>query len=141
MLKYGEKSNNFSNNSKTLIPRNLTYNQKDMFKTSISSNDLLKINDTAIFTFGNNITSGSHNINWYVLDEFEELRGDKIKFQVRAEESLNGKKRHKLYSFSSLGIQSGTIAKYGLLFEAHNKERFCGFHLAMNKPNIKRSHS
>ena len=80
---------------------------------------------------GNNITSGSHNINWYVLDEFEELRGDKIKFQVRAEESLNGKKRHKLYSFSSLGIQSGTIAKYGLMFEAHNKDRFCGFHLAI----------
>ena len=80
---------------------------------------------------GDNITSGSHSITWYVLEEFEELRGDNIKFQVRAEESLKEQETHKLYSFSSLGIQSGTIAKYGLLFETHNKERFCGFHLAI----------
>jgi len=33
---------------------------------------------------GNKIGSGSHNITWNVLEEFEELRGDKIKFQVRA---------------------------------------------------------
>jgi uncharacterized protein (TIGR02145 family) len=33
---------------------------------------------------GNKIGSGSHNITWNVLEEFEELRGDKIMFQVRA---------------------------------------------------------
>jgi hypothetical protein len=31
------------------------------------------------------ITSGNHKITWNVLEEFEELRGDKIKFQVRAD--------------------------------------------------------
>jgi hypothetical protein len=33
---------------------------------------------------GNKIVSGSKNIIWKVLEEFEELRGDKIMFQVRA---------------------------------------------------------
>ena len=34
---------------------------------------------------GTKIASGSHSITWNVLDEFEELRGDKIQFQVRAD--------------------------------------------------------
>ena len=34
---------------------------------------------------GAKIASGSHSITWNVLDEFEELRGDKIQFQVRAD--------------------------------------------------------
>jgi uncharacterized protein (TIGR02145 family) len=34
---------------------------------------------------GNKIVSGNYSITWNVLEEFEELRGDKIKFQVRAE--------------------------------------------------------
>jgi uncharacterized protein (TIGR02145 family) len=34
---------------------------------------------------GAKIVSGNHSITWNVLEEFEELRGDKIKFQVRAE--------------------------------------------------------
>ena len=34
---------------------------------------------------GDKITNGKHNITWNVLDEIEELRGDKIKFQVRAD--------------------------------------------------------
>jgi uncharacterized protein (TIGR02145 family) len=33
---------------------------------------------------GDKITSGNHNISWNVLEEFDELRGDKIMFQVRA---------------------------------------------------------
>lgn len=33
---------------------------------------------------GDKITSGGHNITWNVLEEFDELRGDNIKFQVRA---------------------------------------------------------
>ena len=33
---------------------------------------------------GNKVFSGSHNITWNVLEELEELRGDKIMFQVRA---------------------------------------------------------
>ncbi len=33
---------------------------------------------------GVNIASGSQRITWNVLEEFEELRGDKIQFQVRA---------------------------------------------------------
>jgi hypothetical protein len=33
---------------------------------------------------GAKIASGSRNITWKVLEEFEELRGDKIQFQVRA---------------------------------------------------------
>ena len=34
---------------------------------------------------GAKIATGNHSITWNVLEEFEELRGDKIKFQVRAE--------------------------------------------------------
>ena len=34
---------------------------------------------------GNKIVSGNYSITWNVLEEFEELRGDKIKFQVRAD--------------------------------------------------------
>ena len=34
---------------------------------------------------GAKIASGSHSITWNVLEEFEELRGDKIQFQVRAD--------------------------------------------------------
>ena len=34
---------------------------------------------------GDKIASGSRNITWKVLEEFEELRGDKIQFQVRAQ--------------------------------------------------------
>ena len=34
---------------------------------------------------GAKIASGSHTITWKVLEEFEELRGDKIQFQVRAD--------------------------------------------------------
>jgi uncharacterized protein (TIGR02145 family) len=34
---------------------------------------------------GVKIASGSHSINWNVIEEFEELRGDKIQFQVRAD--------------------------------------------------------
>jgi hypothetical protein len=33
---------------------------------------------------GAKITSGSNGITWNVLEEFDELRGDKIKFQIRA---------------------------------------------------------
>ena len=34
---------------------------------------------------GAKIASGNHSITWNVLEEFEELRGDKIKFQVKAD--------------------------------------------------------
>ncbi len=34
---------------------------------------------------GAKIASGNYSITWNVLEEFEELRGDKIKFQVRAD--------------------------------------------------------
>ena len=36
---------------------------------------------------GAKITTGNHSITWNVLEEFEELRGDKIKFQVKADET------------------------------------------------------
>jgi tetratricopeptide (TPR) repeat protein len=36
---------------------------------------------------GVKMASGSHSISWNVLEEFEELSGNNIKFQVRAEES------------------------------------------------------
>jgi uncharacterized protein (TIGR02145 family) len=36
---------------------------------------------------GAKIASGNHSITWNVLEEFEELRGDKIKFQVKADVS------------------------------------------------------
>jgi tetratricopeptide (TPR) repeat protein len=36
---------------------------------------------------GAKIASGNHSIIWNVLEEFEELSGDKIKFQVRADET------------------------------------------------------
>jgi uncharacterized protein (TIGR02145 family) len=32
------------------------------------------------------VATGNHSITWNVLEEFEELRGDKIKFQVKADE-------------------------------------------------------
>jgi hypothetical protein len=34
---------------------------------------------------GAKIVSGSHSITWNVLEEFEELRGDKVQFQLRAD--------------------------------------------------------
>ncbi|MFZ4671929.1 MAG: fibrobacter succinogenes major paralogous domain-containing protein [Flavobacterium sp.] len=34
---------------------------------------------------GAKIATGNHSITWNVLEEFEELRGDKIKFQVKAD--------------------------------------------------------
>ena len=34
---------------------------------------------------GDKISSGEHSITWIVLEEYKELRGDNIKFQVRAE--------------------------------------------------------
>jgi hypothetical protein len=34
---------------------------------------------------GAKIISGNHKITWNVLEEFEELRGDKVQFQVRAD--------------------------------------------------------
>jgi uncharacterized protein (TIGR02145 family) len=34
---------------------------------------------------GAKIATGSHSITWNVLEEFDELRGDKIQFQVRAQ--------------------------------------------------------
>jgi uncharacterized protein (TIGR02145 family) len=34
---------------------------------------------------GAKVASGNHSITWNVLEEYEELRGDKIKFQVRAD--------------------------------------------------------
>ena len=37
---------------------------------------------------GAKIATGNHSITWNVLEEFEELRGDKIKFQVRADAQL-----------------------------------------------------
>jgi hypothetical protein len=36
---------------------------------------------------GTKIASGNHNITWNVLEEYEELRGNKIQFQIRAYES------------------------------------------------------
>jgi peptidyl-prolyl cis-trans isomerase SurA len=44
---------------------------------------------------GVNVGSGNKNITWNVLEEFEELRGDKIKFQVRVEEINNILKQNK----------------------------------------------
>ncbi len=35
---------------------------------------------------GNKVVSGKHNITWNVLEEFEELTGNNVKFQVKAEE-------------------------------------------------------
>ena len=37
---------------------------------------------------GNKIVSGSHHITWNVLEELEELKGDNIKFQVKAIKNL-----------------------------------------------------
>ncbi len=37
---------------------------------------------------GNKIVSGSHNIIWNVLEEFDELKGNNIKFQVRVTDEV-----------------------------------------------------
>jgi hypothetical protein len=48
--------------------------------------------------------------------------------------SRKGKDRQKLSSFSSLGVQSGEIAKYGLLYERGGK-RTVGFHISARTSN------
>ena len=49
MLKYGELNVNNNSNSRTLLPRNLNY-QQDNNKTSVSSSDVLNSNDIGSFS-------------------------------------------------------------------------------------------
>ena len=57
---------------------------------------------------GYNIASGSLIITWYVLEEFEELRGDNIQFQVRAD---------------GLGIETSVIGNQEKHTAVHSKDR------------------
>ncbi len=55
-------------------------------------------------------------------------------YSPEATSSKKGKDRQKLSSFSSIGIQSGEIAKYGLLYERGGK-RTVGFHISARTSN------
>jgi hypothetical protein len=65
MLKYGEISLINNGNSKSLVPRNLTYRQKELVKSNINNSEILNIINTNIIENinTNNITSDNANIN------------------------------------------------------------------------------
>ena len=67
MLKYGNLQNSISGNSKSLIPRNLTYRQKELFKTKISSDEIIPIIDEQIKQSSTN-TFSSINSNQIFTD-------------------------------------------------------------------------
>lgn len=61
MLKYGENPVVNNGNSKSLVPRNLTYRQKELFRTAVSNSDIISAIQSNSFTIPNaaNITSDS----------------------------------------------------------------------------------
>ena len=59
----------------------------------------------------------------------EKAYAESEKQAERDREKQEKEERHKLKSFSSIGIQSGEIAKYGLLYERGGK-KFIGFHIS-----------
>lgn len=61
MLKYGENPVTNIGNSKSLVPRNLIYRQKELFKTAVSNSDIISAIQSNSFTIPNaaNITSDS----------------------------------------------------------------------------------
>ena len=65
MLKYGDISLINNGNSKSLVPRNLTYRQKELFKSNIDDSEILNIiNTNTIENINtNNITSDNANVN------------------------------------------------------------------------------
>jgi len=65
MLKYGEITLINNGNSKSLVPRNLTYRQKELFKSNINDSEILNIINTNIIENinTNNITSNNANVN------------------------------------------------------------------------------
>jgi hypothetical protein len=65
MLKYGEISLINNGNSKSLVPRNLTYRQKELVKSNINNSEILNIINTNIIENinTNNIISDNANIN------------------------------------------------------------------------------
>ena len=65
MLKYGGLSTVNNVNSKSLVPRNLTYRQNDIFKSTVSSSDIITAIQSNSFVIPNasNITSDSGNFN------------------------------------------------------------------------------
>ena len=65
MLKYGDISLINNGNSKSLVPRNLTYRQKELFKSNIDDSEILNIiNTNTIENINtNNITSDNANLN------------------------------------------------------------------------------
>ena len=65
MLKYGDISLINNVNSKSLVPRNLTYRQKELFKSNINDSEILNIiNTNTIENINtNNIVSDNANIN------------------------------------------------------------------------------
>ena len=63
---------------------NITPCKVSLYVSTNSGNTWLGPLKKVIGDVGDKITSGNHSISWNVLEEFEELRGDKIMFQVRA---------------------------------------------------------
>jgi len=66
---------------------------------------LTKVTDAV----GDKIASGSNSITWNVLEELEELRGDKIKFQVRAN---GGELETVKIGFQEWSIKNLDVSKY-----------------------------
>lgn len=65
------------------------------------------------------------NLGIYTDNEFEKIY-QKAKADFKATEKRN---KPQLGTFSSIGFQSGEIAKYGLMYESGGK-KFIGFHIA-----------
>jgi len=65
MLKYGDISTINNGNSKSLVPRNLTYRQKELFKTTVSKTQILSTIQTSTFDIPNvgNISSDNAVFN------------------------------------------------------------------------------
>jgi hypothetical protein len=63
---------------------------------------------------GSKVVSGSKNITWNVLEEFEELRGDKIMFQVRTvgdniETVMIGSQEWSVYNLNVSKYRNGDV--------------------------------
>lgn len=78
---------------------------------------------------------GYINEMYFINNEIKESTANQTTpYSPEPTSSRKGKDRQKLYSFSSLGIQSGEIAKYGLIYERGGK-RTVGFHISARTSN------
>ena len=78
---------------------------------------------------------GYINEMYFINSEIKESTANQTTpYSPEPTSSSKGKDRQKLSSFSSLGFQSGEIAKYGLVYERGGK-RTVGFHISARTSN------